>query len=327
MTDKVFIKDYTINFTDEGDDEAFASLANNSQFNYLKFILTDDKPNANKQRVPPEEFDNLVKSGAFAPFKVTEGSVEDHLGSTPIGVITNLAKANDQVRGIAALWSSERPDDVEMIKQAYANKQPLNVSWEIRYQDSRFTDDGVEDLLGTSLRAATLVKVPAYQGRTPVIAVASADPEPKKEDKTLDELQQLREQLAQLNDQLASLKKEAEEQKAALDAALPELTQLREYKASIEKEKADAEKFASIKTKFVEAGITKEDDYFVANKEKLMALDEATLDFMIQELVSFASTNKPAAASVAKVPNMPSEGDEELTPAKLAEALRARFQK
>ena len=40
--------------------ESFASITLNPFVTWMKFILTDDKPNGNKQVIPENEFDNLI---------------------------------------------------------------------------------------------------------------------------------------------------------------------------------------------------------------------------------------------------------------------------
>lgn len=419
MVDDIFYKDYQMNFIgDPSDlDEAEAAITTNKQFNYLKFILTDDGPNANNQRVPPEEFPNLLKTGVYAPFKMAAKEIKDgHEEAIPLGVITHLKQEGNQIRGIAALWSRERPQDVEMLKQAYAQKLPINVSWEIQYAESKYDDAGIENLYGTSLRGATVVGMPAYEGRTPVIAFASVETEPatpelsesavwttayinnlpdsaflyvesggkkdsegktvprtlrhlpykdangkidlahlrnalaripqsnlsqdikdkltakaKKllesanaslEDKNLDELETLKAQLADFETKLADAQKKLDETLAQLSNVEAEASVLREYKASIEAEQAKIEKMASIKTKFSEAGLEKDEQYFVDNAKMLMALDETTLDFMIQELVAFSATTKEGKSS-KQIPNVPAnDSGEKFSPKDLAKALR-----
>ena len=163
--------------------ESMASLSQNPFVTWIKFILTDDKPNANEQRVPKEEFANIIKTGMFMPVKLSEQAAEalelNHLGSKPIGTITHLRENEDHIEAIAALWSAERPEDIDLIKQRFNNGQPVNVSWELKYDDSisETTDDGHINLRGVVMNAATIVDLPSYMGRTPVLAVASISKE------------------------------------------------------------------------------------------------------------------------------------------------------
>ena len=53
----------TLEFISEfGDDnEAMASISLNPNFRWAKIRVCDDMPNANNQRIPVEEFDNLIE--------------------------------------------------------------------------------------------------------------------------------------------------------------------------------------------------------------------------------------------------------------------------
>lgn len=160
--------------------EAFASFMLNPTVVWAKFILTDDSKNANGQRIPSEEFKNLIASGIHMPVKMAVGEINPgHEDSKPLGVITHLREiVTDAGRkalvALAALWGDERPADVEYIKKRFAEKKPVNISWEILYSDGVFNSETNSiDLLGTVLRAATVVGNPAYEGRTPILSVAA----------------------------------------------------------------------------------------------------------------------------------------------------------
>ena len=75
--------------------EASTAVSLNPMLNWMKFVLLDDLPNGNKQRVPKEEFDNIIKTGIHMPIKVSAGEISPgHQGTFPIGVITNLMVEN-----------------------------------------------------------------------------------------------------------------------------------------------------------------------------------------------------------------------------------------
>lgn len=154
--------------------EAEASIAKSSAVSWAKFVLTDDRPNGNKQRIPESEFDNLIKTGIFMPIKMTKIGKKIHETSEPLGVITNLKKSGNKIIGLAALWKKEREEDIKLLKEEAAQKK-INLSWEVLYEDSKPSSefDGVQDLYETSLKAATIVDEPAYKGRTPILAVAA----------------------------------------------------------------------------------------------------------------------------------------------------------
>jgi hypothetical protein len=297
--------------------EATASINLNPAVTWLKFILTDDKLNANERRVPKEEFSNLVKTGIFMPIKMENGNLHgNHAGSKPIGVITHLKEVGDKIIGLAALWLLERPDDVDAIKKAYADKNPIQLSWEILYDEEKdIADSKGKDLIGTALKGVAIVGVPAYEGRTPVIEVASMKEE------TL-ETAELEKKVADLETNLASLTTENSDLKAQVE----ELDSLRKFKADIEKAEADNKKFDSIKKKFSDAGLVKDEDYFSTNKEMLLGLAESVLDFMLQEMVAFSSTTNTATSSINKpeVPNLVNKDilPERLTPVDMAKKLK-----
>lgn len=150
-----------------------AVVSKNPAVNWAKFILTDDLPNGNKQRIPKEEFPGLVRTGVYMPIKMAKGVIEQtHDGSFPIGVIANLKEEGNQIVGLAALWSRERPEDVELLKKLAEKNKPITLSWEILYRESTIVD-GIEELHGTSLKASTIVGRPAYGDRTPILALAA----------------------------------------------------------------------------------------------------------------------------------------------------------
>jgi len=311
--------------------EAFASVTLNPALRWMKFILTDSNPNENHQRVPESEFENLIKTGISMPIKMALGQIKPgHDDALPIGVITNLVRIQNRIEGLAALWAKERPEDVEFILNEFNAGRSPQISWEIPFESTIKNDDGVEDLINIYLRAATLVGLPAYAGRTPVLAVASIDVPSSVEDNIeMEELETLKSQLADAQKKVTELEGQVSEKEQALATNETELTELREFKASVEKDKAEAEKLASIIAKFAEAKIEKDDEYFATNREMLLGLEESALNFMVQELVAFAEKNPQANASRDDgVPNLANLDTSDPTNIKaLADALMARIKK
>jgi hypothetical protein len=156
--------------------EAAASVMEaDAAVTWAKFTLTDDRPDLNKQRVPEEEFDNLIKTGLHKPVKMAVGEIKDgHEDAHPLGTITNLTRDGNKIVALAALWSREREDDIALIKERVKANKPVNVSWEILYRASQIKN-GIQDLLDTTLRAVTIVGMPAYAGRTQILAVAAKE--------------------------------------------------------------------------------------------------------------------------------------------------------
>lgn len=307
-------------------DEAFASISLNPAVTWTKFILTDDKPNANKKRVPTEEFDNLIKTGVFMPIKMAEGQINDgHEESRPIGVITHLKKFKDQIVGLAALWKKENPEDVELVKKYYDEKRPLQLSWEILYANSSTSEDGVEDLLDTVLRAVTLVGMPAYAGRTPILEVSAQNK--NLEDESMDELEKLQKEVADLKASLVDTQALLTAKETELSTISAERDSLAQFKAAIDKEKEDAEKLNAIMTLFKEAGIEKDTEYFDKNKGMFLSMAKEEVDFFVQELVSFksASASDESGDDGDKngVPPIPPKKDVKYTPKELADMLKS----
>lgn len=407
--------------------EAVASVnVTDQSVTWAKFTLTDDAPNENRQRVPFEEFDNILKTGQYKPVKMAMGEIKDgHDDAKPLGVITHVTKqivegGRNKIIALAALWNHERTDDVAMLKDRVNKNKPVNVSWEILYGNHRIKD-GVEDLLDTILKAVTVVGVPAYAGRTQFLAVAATKWSPAYEEKLPDSsflytgngeryfayrddtgkidptrfpvilenldktslsdeiLTGIKKQAMKLNFMIqsdASLKeildvedeisteeivdiKELEgklavsenkvaeaanalaalqskydtlvEEKKAADEKVTELTNelepLKEFKTKADADVAKAAKIESVKAKFTEKGLEKDDEYFITNEEKLLGMDENALEFMLQEMAAFkAEGNTTVASKKTVVPNIPGNGGQ--TSIKdLVTALRERNKK
>ena len=323
--------------------EAFASFMLNPTVTWAKFVLTDDRTNANGERIPKQEFANLIRSGIHMPVKMALGEISPgHPGTKPLGTITHLkevesADGTSAVIALAALWGEERPADVEFIKQRFAEKQPVDVSWEVLYEDATFNAEASSmDLIGTVLRAATIVGNPAYEGRTQFLSISAKrkgdataensgddNPNTNAEDE-LNELEKLQADLAQAKAELETLKathttaiaeKDAEIERLTTETQEKEteLTSLKEFKQTVEAEAEKKEKLASVKTKFSEAQIEKDEQYFVDNEEKLLAMSEEQLDFMVQELATLAeSKTSTASKKTTKIPAISGTENEEV---------------
>ncbi len=339
--------------------EAFAAFMLNPTVTWAKFVLTDDRTNANGERIPQKEFPNLLKSGIHMPVIMALGEISPgHPNTKPLGTITHLKEVKTDegasaIIALAALWGQERPADVEFIKQRFAEQQPVDVSWEILYEDAELNPEtNSMDLMGTVLRAATIVGNPAYAGRTPFLSIAAKktsdatiepDADNIAEDK-LNELEQLKADLAEAQRKLDELntklsesttalseaKAETERLTGELTAKETELVPLKEFKEAADAEKQKAERLANIKNKFVEAEIEKDEEYFSGESaEKLLKLDDDQLDFMIQELKAFSQASKTSTASTkkTKIPALTGNDGEELSAKDLGKALRERGKK
>lgn len=301
--------------------DATASLSSNPSVNYIKFTLTDDKPNGNKMRVPQEEFPNLINSGIYMPIKKAVNKIEKgHSESFPMGVITHLKQVEDKVKGIATLWSKERPKDVEQIKNELKAGKNVNLSWELTYDTEASEEtDGITTLKNVFLTAATIVGLPAYRGRTSIEAFASDERKEEMADELEKELEKAQKERDNFKSQLDELKQKSIEKDT-------ELVGLKSFKAEVEKVESERKKLGTIKQKFTSAKIVKDDKYFEDNKEKLLSLDESTLEFMLQDLKVFTAPetleNKEDKTKIPPITNTTTTPD--YTPKFLGEALRTQ---
>ena len=139
MTNTIYLDTQINLLTEQEFGEASAAISLNPAFQWAKIIVTDDKANLNKQRIPREEFVNLIRTGLFAPVKMSEAEITNHKEAIgkPIGTITQLLEDTDKLIALAALWKKERPDDVAMLKDMYTKGNLPNVSWEISYAEEK----------------------------------------------------------------------------------------------------------------------------------------------------------------------------------------------
>lgn len=323
MKDNIFTIPTKFELIDDLTNEEFASISLNPSFQWAKIIVTDDQPNANKVRIPLDEFDNLIKSGIFSPIKMAEKKISDghdEAFGRAIGTISQLTKEGNKIIALAALWKKERPEEIQLLKEMYMEGNPPNVSWEIGYADSSLEED-VEVLKGTILNGLTVVGMPAYKGRTPFVAMSSKQ---DKEEFSVEELELLKQKVLELEQKLSEAQKKLEDKDAEFNQSLAELETLRTYKAEKEKKAEEEKKLETIRNKFVEAKIEKDDEYFSTNREKLLALSDEALDFMVQELVVFSSSKeKKSSDDKTKVPDLKNNTNtDEPDPKELAKALR-----
>ena len=317
---------------DEEQLTAFAAVSRNPNVAWIKLVLLDDKPNANKHRIPREEFSNVLKTGIFMPIKVAEGEVaEGHEFSLPVGVMSHLLDRGDHIEALAALWLREREKDIKALKEKFASGEDINISWELTYTHSEEKEDFV-DLKGVSMNAATIVGMPAYMGRTNVTAFASNGDNNNMETISLEaHKQELKEQktefdasLEDVNTKLDDALDRVKQLESDATAKEQELEELRSFKADVDEKERLAAQESAIRTKFEDAGIAVDDEYFTSKMEALLSMSEAALDFFIQELAAFNTQENDdnedeASASVPRI-NRKIQG--ELTSKDLVSALK-----
>lgn len=308
--------------------EVLASLSFNKTLKWIKFILTDANANANNQRIPKNEFQNLIRTGLYMPIKMAQGFVRDgHEFSVPIGTITNLIEREDHVEGIAALWGKEYPDEVKLLQEMSSGSKKPQISWEVLYTESKKEGD-VEVFEGIQLAAATVVGLPAYEGRTPILMVASKIKEGGNSSMEIDE-----KELNELKTSVSTLTEERNTYKVGLETLQPQFDALKiehdtlvAYKADIEAKIERETKLASIKKLFVDAGIELPADYFSDEEKtgKLLSMSVEQLDYIMKELVHFAPKTESASRHLGAdgVPNLTGDDKTAMTPKEIAKALR-----
>ena len=345
-TINITANDVQLMLEDEKLGEAMASISLNPNVTWLKIVITDDKPNANNMRIPKEEFANVIKTAVYMPLKMAEGQIsEGHDNTLPLGSIAHLSNEGDSVVALAALWNKERPSDIKYLKERFNNGQSIDVSWELNYDvtASQKNTDGILELRNIEMNAVTIVGLPSYMGRTGVTALASKDEGEteemddmiKREDhdkivKTFEEkVADFEKKLSDASTKIEALeaaKAELETAKAELETLKPKFEELEKFKAEADALKAREEKLVSIRQKFAEAGIEVTDEYMQEKQETLLGMEEASLDFFIQELVSFQTKeSEGATASISitsKLPDVKDKSNKEVEPTDIVAGLR-----
>jgi len=292
MDSVIFNVDYLVG-DDISGEYAEAAITSNPNITWIKFVFTDDQPNGNKQRIAQSEFANIIKSGVHMPIKMQIGNPDgEHLGSVPIGTITNLThpKGTNKIVGLAALWEREREEDVALLKEKYSQGEPLNLSWELFYAESEEVDNGVVDLKGTTVCAITFVGNPAYQGRTNVLSMA----EKTKEEPELDQ-EQYELKIKELTDRVQELSDALESKTEEADKVVAERDELAAWKSEREAEAAQAELLKTRRETLAEAGVVFTDEEFSERTERIANMSEADFEFYMQDLVAFAKKAEEAA--------------------------------
>lgn len=157
------------------DIKSVASSKTNPLQAEIEFVFTDFKPNKNKEGVPETEVDNIINTGKYMPVKTlyTKAGVQDHEFSLPIGTIVDLQHEEDKIIGRALIWKDEFKDLVNYLASEIESLRFPQISWEL-YSYTREIKDNVTWLKDIVVAAATIVKNPAYNGRTPVRSIAES---------------------------------------------------------------------------------------------------------------------------------------------------------
>jgi len=274
---------------------AFASAdVNNPTQKYIKFVFTDYLPNVNRQGVPVEEAENIIKTGLYMPVKVNfNNGPKGHPRAIPIGPITSMRQEDDKIIGEAVIWSVEFPDVADYLDIASASEGGVQFSWELAHSESTADENGVTWLRNIVVVGITMVDNPAYKGRTPLIAVA--------EELTSMDLEQALADLANANDRVSELETQLGEISVLGDKITQletELTELRNFKTMVETEAEKANVLADRRTKLSEAGVVFSDEEFDERSSIIFDMPETAFDFYVKDLARVVkNTKKMASAS------------------------------
>jgi hypothetical protein len=302
----------------------------------LRFVFTDYEPNVNKQGVQKSEAANILSTGLNMPVKVhfRGDKVGDHYGTIPVGPIINMYEEDNRIIGDAIVWKEPFGELVEYLEAASQEDGGVQFSWELYYADS-FEEDGVQWLKDVTVAAATIVDMPAYQGRTPLLSFASERRE------LIEEIEQLKGRIAALEvdsakdqevpmTQVANAahvdpiepadvvpsglkagsehKQEQEGLREPVDtgSATPvatstdleaELRDLREFKARIESEARAQELKDNRASKLAEAGVSGVD--FTA-ASFILELEDSAFEQFLAFVQSVRASAAPASASASQ---------------------------
>lgn len=273
----------------------------------LRFVFTDYKPNKNKQGVPRAEAENVINTGLNMPVKINFSSskAKGHLGAFPIGPILSLREEGDQIVGEAIVWRNAFPDVADYLEKASAESGGVQFSWELLYSDSEIDTEGVQWLKGIVTDGITIVDTPAYEGRTPLLALA-------EEQIFMDELQKRVEELtaqvttltasvAEKDKQIADLQASVAEVQKERDTLSAEAETLRTFKTETEKAQAEASLLDTRKKQIAEAGIEMSDETFAGRKDLFITMSDDAFKAYVDDLSAVAKHSRASASANERI--------------------------
>jgi hypothetical protein len=192
----------------------------------IDLILTDFSPNNNKEAIPREEAENIIRTAVNTPLKINafvsefSSFYEGHQGASPIGAITSarLETIGDRevIKAEAYIWKQEFPGIYDMLKSQHASGTFTGTSWEVYYSSVEEVD-GVRWLRGVTFAGTCIVDVPAYGDRTPILSVAE-----EKMEKIQQELEQALTLVEEQKQSITELQQQLEQYRQAEQAAKAE---------------------------------------------------------------------------------------------------------
>lgn len=282
----------------------------------LDLVLTPFTINANKQGIPETEADNFITTALNQPIKIRLNAKgrKGHALAVPIGTIVSAEKAiingESAIVGKAIVWKDEFPEVDAALREA----DEVHTSWEV-YSGKQVAEEANTWLHEITFAATTIVDEPAYQGKTPILAIAEV---------LHKENDQMEEQIAQLEARVAELEKEKELAVAAKDEELRLLqAQVDSYKAEEEKKRVAELKETRIAA-LQDLGYSAEKidsriDYY-------MSLDDESFNSLVEDV---REIKKEVAEKIGDkkekkvlVPEPKHTSETRLSPAELAAAIK-----
>lgn len=340
---------------------AIASATNHPLQRNLKFVFTDFEPNGNKQGVPQSEAQNVLTSSLYMPVKIAfdgDGPT-GHKGADPIGPIVNMYNTPEQIVGEAVVWIDEFPDIDDYLMSASAEGgEGVQFSWELYFENSEKDANGVEWLHDITSAGICIVENPAYQGRTPLIAIAEGTQMNELEqqasdlmnrlysmvdalwaalalpgalDRAADVEAQFQTVLQSLIDQIGSAQaaqsalESAQAQVAALES---EAAELRSFRAQVEATAQRQQVLASRREQLAAAGVTLTDEQLAERADRVYEMTDEVFALYVADLAS-ARTEKSERSSASQrvaspiIPDPQALGRPAYTISDLAAALRS----
>lgn len=319
----------------------------------VQFILTDFKPNKNKQAIPESEATNIIATAVGMPVKIRFNGIgaQGHAGSRPIGPITRAWVEDDKILAEATVWNREFSDIDLFLKTANAEQKTIGTSWELFFQTETKDSDDVSWLSDIVFAATTIVDNPAYgKDRTRIFAISedmmledeTPTPEADKIMLTVNDLYELASVLMDMwhetyEEELA--RATLDNATAIVDRARSILNTMRDKKQAMAEEKELLDKIAELEAAnlalaefktttertilFAARAETLKDlfsaDDITARKDMILALSEDAFTAYVGDL---QAVKKPAVAEVqnkVRVPDL--AGNAGISIATLAQEL------
>jgi hypothetical protein len=275
----------------------------------VELILTDFEPNANKEGIPLEEAENIIKTAKNTPLKIaaSESEYGGHSGAIPVGPITDVYMDTHDgkpvIKARALIWSDEFKQVYELIKSESNTREYVGTSWEVYYRASDKVGE-VNWLRDVTFAGTCIVDSPAYGNRTKILKVA---------EKT------------QMNSDSTGHDTDLTSKLQQQEAALEELRKQIEAYENEAKERALAEKKATLGAHLAQSGLSEPEVEAVI--PVFLQFDEATATMMLGLLAKrTVAQTKPEETRPMQIPN-PLGSLESPTPDVLAKVLKGKLNK